>query len=169
MNSVLHGLPFASTYLDYILVYSPNVESYKDHLHQVFLRLLKVGLTLHERKCCNVAPKVCYLGHIFQASRIQPDLNKVHAVQTWPTPTDMTTLCQFLGFASYYRRYVLKFADIAAPLHALAQKEVPFQWTIAYDKAFSQLKSVLTQALVLTYPEFSATAHYLFYKWMHLL
>ena len=101
---------------------------------------------------------MCYLGHIFSASGIQPDPNKVHAVQAWPTPTDVTTLHQFLGFASYYRRYVLKFADIAAPLHALTQKGVSFQWTTAHDEAFSHLKSVLTQAPVLTYPDFSATA-----------
>ena len=80
MDSVLRGLPFASTYLDDILVYSPNVESHKDHLHQVFLCLQKAGLTLRGRKCYIGVPKVCYLGHIFSASGIQPDPNKVHAV-----------------------------------------------------------------------------------------
>ena len=84
--------------------------------------------------------------------------NKVHAVQAWPMPTNVTTLCQFLGFASYYRRYVLKFADIAIPLHALAQKGVPFQWTTGHDEAFPHLKPVLTQAPVLTYTDFLATA-----------
>jgi len=46
MDTVLHGLPFASTYLDDILVYSPNVEWRKDHLQQVFCCLQEVGLTL---------------------------------------------------------------------------------------------------------------------------
>ena len=158
MDSVLRGLPFASTYLDDILVYSPNIESHKDHLHQVFLCLHKAGLTLRGRKCCIGVPKVCYLGHIFSASGIQPDPSKVHAVQAWPTPVDVTTLRQFLGLASYYRRYVQNFADIAAPLHALTQKGVPFHWTTAHDDAFSHLKSVLTQAPILTYPDFSTTA-----------
>ena len=53
---------------------------------------------------------------------------------------------------------MLKFADITAPLHALTQKGVPFQWTTAHDEAFLHLKSVLTQAPVLTYPDFLATA-----------
>ena len=48
MDSVLHGLLFASMYLDDILVYSPNVESHKDHLHQVFLHLQKAELTCVE-------------------------------------------------------------------------------------------------------------------------
>ena len=110
------------------------------------------------RKCCIGISKVCYLGHIFSASGMQPDPNKVHAVQAWPKPTDVTTLRQFLGFASYYRRYVQRFADIAAPLHTLTQKGVPFNWTTAHDEAFSNLKSVLTQAPILTYPDFSTIA-----------
>ena len=158
MDSVLRGLPFASTYLGDILIYSPNMESHKDHLRQVFLCLQTVGLTLRGKKCCIGVPRVCYLGHIFLASGIQPDPNKVYAVQAWLKLTDVTTLRQFLGFASYYRRYVLKFADIAVPLHALTQKGVPFQWTTAHDESFAHLKSVLTLAPVLTYPDISATA-----------
>ena len=122
------------------------------------LRLQKAGLTLHGTKCCIGIPRVCCLGHFFSGSGIQPDPNKVYAVQAWPKSTDVTTLRHFLGFASYYRRYVLKFADIAAPLDTLTQKGVPFQWTTAHDESFAHLKSVLTQAPVLTYPDFSATA-----------
>ena len=97
---------------------------------------------------------MCFLGHI-SASGIQSDPNKVNAVQPWPMPTDVTTLCQYLGFASYYRRHVLKFADIAAPLYALTRKRIiPFHWTTAHDETFSYLKSVLTQAPILTYPDF---------------
>ena len=158
MDSVLRGLPFASTYLDDILVYSPNVECHKDHLRQVFCRLQVAGLMLRGKKCSIGVPKVSYLGHIFSADGIQPDPNKVHAVQAWPTPTNVTTLRQFLGLASYYRRYVHKFADVAAPLHRLTQKGVSFEWTSVHDNAFSFLKSKLIESPILAYPDFSSSA-----------
>ena len=158
MDSVLRGLPFASTYLDDILVYSPNVECQKDHLRQVFCHLQEAGLTLSERKCSIRAPKVCYLGYIFSADGIQPDSDKVHAVQAWPTPTDVTALREFLGLASYYRRYVHKFADVTAPLHSLTQKDIPFEWTPVHDKAFSFLKSKLTQSPILAYSDFAPSS-----------
>ena len=70
--------------------------------------------------------QVYYLGHIFTGQGMQPDPKKVSSVQDWPTPTDVTTLRQFIGLASYYRRYIKKFAEIANPLHNLTQKNVPF-------------------------------------------
>jgi len=52
---------------------------------------------------------VSYLGHVFSADGIQPDPNKVHAVQAWPTPTDVSTRCillatstSLLSHACYY-------------------------------------------------------------------
>ena len=112
----------------------------------------------------------CPLGVLFGPHFLSkwpwPDPNKVYAVQAWPKPTDVTALRQFLGFASYYRRYVLKFADIAAPLHTLTQKGVLFQWTTAHDESFTHLKSVPTQAPVLIFP---LLPHHLCYKRMHQL
>ena len=70
----------------------------------------------------------------------------------------MTALKQFLGLASYYRRYVENFATIAAPLHTLTQKNVPFQWSQACDIAFPTLKGKLIESPVLSYPNFAADA-----------
>ena len=46
-----------------------------------------------------------------------PDPQKVAAVCSWPTPTNVSELKSFLGLASYYRRYIPQFADIANLLH----------------------------------------------------
>jgi hypothetical protein len=49
---------------------------------------------------------------------MKPDPMKVQAAPRWPPPTDASTVRQFLGLASYYRRYI---PDRAAPLNALTQ------------------------------------------------
>lgn len=43
MDKVLHGLSFATTYVDDILVHSASEEEHKDHLRQVFQRLREAG------------------------------------------------------------------------------------------------------------------------------
>ena len=96
------------------------------------------------------------LGHIFSAVEVQADLDEVYFVETWPKLTN--ALHHFQGFSSYCRRYVLKFADIAVRLHAVTQRGVLFQCTSTHDEAFCNLKSVLTQVTILTYPDFLATA-----------
>ena len=44
-----------------------------------------------------------------------PDGSKVDAVVNWPQPRDEAEVGKFLGLASYYCKYIDKFADIAAP------------------------------------------------------
>ena len=50
------------------------------------------------------------------AAGMVPDANKIAAVRDWPTPKDVSEVRQFIGLASYYRRYVKGFADIATPI-----------------------------------------------------
>jgi len=58
----------------------------------------------------------------------------------------------FVGFCSYYRRFIESFANIAAPLHMLAKKGVRFIWGPEQQNAFEELKVRLISAPVLAMP-----------------
>ncbi len=58
----------------------------------------------------------------------------------------------FIGTCCYYRRYILNFATIARPLHKLTEKTSPFVWTSECQDSFDRLKTALTTAPVLGYP-----------------
>ena len=47
------------------------------------------------------------------------------------------------------------FAKIARPLHDLSNKGAKFIWTNACQIAFDALKKALTEALILSYPDFT--------------
>ena len=85
-----------------------------------------------------------------------PDPMKVKCVQEWPRPADPRKLHQFLGLASYYRRYIHKFSNIASPLNGLTQKGAGPH--AACENAFQTLKGCLTNSPVLSYPQFGSTA-----------
>ena len=154
MDKVLYGLSFITSYIDNVLIHSSSMELHQSHLRQVFNRLAKAGLTLRGTKCKLGLDKVQYLGHVFSKDGMTPDTEKIAMVQKWPTPTNATEVRQFLGLASYYRRYVKNFADVAAPLHYLTQKAVEFNWKENCQHSFQVLKDALTQAPVLCYPSF---------------
>lgn len=84
----------------------------------------------------------------------RPDPSKTEKVRCFPVPHDVTNVCQFIGLASLYRRFVPDFAHMAAPLHALTWKNVVFEWSSACQDAFNQLKEVLITAPILAYSKF---------------
>ena len=155
MQSVLTGMSeFCSVYIDDVLVFSDSVEDHIRHLQLIFERLRKVGLKLHPLKCRFALPEVLYLGHLVSADGIRPNPEKVRAVVDFPVPTDVKKVREFLGMASYYRRFIPNFAKIANPLHTLTRQDVSFQWTGVCQSAFDRLKKLLSSPPVLAYPDF---------------
>ena len=64
--------------------------------------------------------KFFYIGHTFLGTGMMPDPGKVKV----GLPHMMYILfANFMGLASYCRRYVNGFAAVAAPLHFLTQKD----------------------------------------------
>jgi len=72
-----------------------------------------------------------------------------------PTPTPVKEIQQFLGLASYYRRFIKNFATIASPLHKLFENKTQFRWTKECQVAFDCLSHHLVSAPILTLPDWS--------------
>ena len=156
MQTVLAGLVWKScfVYIDDILVCSRTLEEHIEHLGAVLQRLRDANLKLKMKKCYFLSGLIQFLGYIISREGISPDPEKTAKVSNYPVPTDVTKLRQFIGLASYYRRFIKNFAKISAPLHALTKKGVLFEWTTACQQAFDQLKHLLCTAPVLAYPQF---------------
>jgi hypothetical protein len=48
------------------------------------------------------------------------DPSKIQAVRDWPIPKNIKEVRSFLGLTSYYRKFILKYADKA--LHKIIEK-----------------------------------------------
>ena len=66
-----------------------------------------------------------YLGHVVSPDGVASDPDKVAVGREWRTPTNLAELRSFLGFASYYRRFIAGFAKMAAPLHHVVAQLSP--------------------------------------------
>ena len=118
-----------------------------------FLQHLRdAGLRLKPFKCSFFQQEVKYLGHVISRTGISTDPDRVLG---WLPPKSKREVQRFLGFASYYRRFVKDFAHIAQPLHRLTQNTASFAWTSACQDAFPELCRRLCSAPVLAYPNFS--------------
>ena len=136
VNKVLEGLEFTFGYLDDILIYSKNMEEHLHHVRTFFERLCQADLKLTKRKCNFLKAHVQYLGHYISGQGLEPIPEKLESLQQMPPPTDLTETRTFLGFVGYYRKFILKYSDIAHPLMNLTRKDVPFEWSKACQAAF---------------------------------
>ena len=148
------GPAFVSAYIDDILVFSATIEEHLEHLRRVLKRLKEVGLKLKPVKCRFASKEVEYLGHVITPDGLQPNPKLVSAVKEFPTPRSLPEVRRFLGLASYYRRFIWRFAKIAEPLHQLTCKGSAFTWSVECQTAFDKQKEVLVTAPVLAYPSF---------------
>ena len=120
----------------------------------VFDTLLEIQLYVNQSKCLIGQQKVEYLGHIISADGVSADPAKIRSMEAWPTPTNITALRGFLGLTGYYRKFIRNYGSIAAPLTKLLKKDA-FHWNAEAEEAFQNLKKVMTQAPVLSLPNFS--------------
>src|SRR5690606_21479007 len=120
---------FCTAYLDDILIYSDNISEHRIHVQQVLEALREAGLYLKPEKCEFHTTTVQYLVMVITPDGMSMDAKKVKVVQEWGTPVNVSDIRAFLGFANFYRRFILGYSNIVAPLTKLAGKNTPFKWT----------------------------------------
>jgi len=99
---------------------------------------------LEPDKCHFLQRQIEFLGHIVSDQGISIDPAKIDKVQNFPRPKDVTKIRSFLGLASYYRKFIKDFSQIARPLHQLTRKDEAFKWKSEYQHVFDILKERVT-------------------------
>ena len=106
-------------YLEDICIFALSIDEMLDQIELVFNRLKEFYLKIKPKKCHFFDTSVLFLGHVLSAERISVNPEKVEKVWDWPIPTNAKEVHSFLGLASYYQRFIPKFAKIAQCLHEL--------------------------------------------------
>ncbi|KMQ84703.1 reverse ribonuclease integrase [Lasius niger] len=120
--------PHVFVYLDDIIVISSTFDEHLKLLAEVFRRLRDARLRLNPAKCRFCVDQLRYLGHVVDRHGIRTDPEKVSAVVNWPEPRSVKQVRQFLGMASWYRRFIANFSTLAAPLTRLTKKIARWTW-----------------------------------------
>lgn len=112
----------AIVYLDDIIILG---DSFQNHLHKlkvVLDKLKQANLQINAEKCTFCRHELKYLGHVVSRYGIHTDLDKVAAIEQLTPPTTVKQVRQFIGMASWYRRFIQDFSEIARPLSQLTHK-----------------------------------------------
>ena len=157
MDVILAGVrfDFALVYLDDIIVYSSTFEAHVKQVEKVLQLLKKAKVTLKLKKCRFAVREVEYLGHLIKPGRLEIKEANVRCLRETPFPKTKTQLRSFLGTCNVYRRFVPRFAQIAAPLSELTGSETPAELsppTLDQCIAFESLRRALLSPEILMLP-----------------
>ena len=89
------------------------------------------------------------IGHVISKKGIEIDKAKVGLIAHLPPPKSVKDIRSFLAHASFYRRLMQNFSEIARPLTSLLAKDVTFVFTPECLKAFENLKRKLISAPII--------------------
>nr|GEV02978.1 putative reverse transcriptase domain-containing protein [Tanacetum cinerariifolium] len=97
--------------------------------------------------------KVQFLSYVIDNRGIHVDPAKIESIKDWASLKTPTEICQFLGLAGYYRRFIKGFSKIAKSMTMLTQKGIKFDWGEKEENVFQLIKQKLCSAPILALPE----------------
>jgi len=148
MDHLFAGIPGVIVYLDDILVTGGDEQTHLQSLEEVLKRLSQAGLRARKSKCLFMASAVSYLGH---TEGLHPMPDKLEAIESAPTSTNVSELKSYLGLLTYYGKFLPNMSTQLAPLYKLLAKDVRWKWEKPQENAFNQSKKMLMSSQLLVH------------------
>ena len=139
-------------YMDDFSAYGNSFEHSLENLEKVLKRCIEANLSLSNEKCFMMLNEGIVLCHYISFQGIKVDPAKIQIIVDLPIRKNQREVRSFLGYTSYYRRFIEHFSKIASPLFKLLAKDTPFNWNENCQKAFETLKEKLSSTPVLKGP-----------------
>ena len=132
-------------------------------LEKVFKELDKHGVKIKASKLKLGCKQMPFLGIIITPDGMIPNPEKIKAITALEYPKTIKQLRRVLGMFAYYRRFIPKFSEKAAPLYAQTKKNCQNKrnargiiLTNESKRAFEELKLAITsEPIILHYPSHS--------------
>uniref|UniRef100_A0AAG5DQC0 RNA-directed DNA polymerase n=1 Tax=Anopheles atroparvus TaxID=41427 RepID=A0AAG5DQC0_ANOAO len=136
------------TFVDDIIVPSMDEEQGLISLRRLLGAAQEVGLNFNWKKCAFLQRRVEYLGYTVYEGKIETSESKVQKVKRFPMPKTAKQMQRFYGLASYFRKFIPRYAERARPLSELLKKD----WAdleASPGRAFMDVKMALCENPVL--------------------
>ena len=115
------------------------------NLNRVVQRMKYCGGTFSGHKTVLCAEEITVVGHKCTVDGRKPETDRIGVIEKTPPPSDLKDVRKFLGVIGVCRVYIKDFAKLAAPLHYLTRKAVPFNWGPEQEKSMADLKEALAK------------------------
>lgn len=151
MCNLFKDIPNVEVFLDDVIIGGKDKVQHLKALEAVFSRLEQYGLRLKKDKCVFLVNEVQYLGYVISREGIKTDPRKIEAITKIPRPSNTTEVRSFLGMVNFYSKFVNNMSARLVPLYNLLKRGVNWYWSKECERAFIEIKNILTSADVLAH------------------
>ena len=151
LHQALEGLEGVRCIADDVLIWGRTDDEHDERVRSFLQRCCEIGIALNKDKCRFGLQEIPFMGHVVSSSGLKPDPAKIEAIVKMKPPTDKAGVERLRGTVNYLSRFVPKLSDVIRPISDLTHPDVEWTWDSVHDKAFEEIKRLLTQAPVLAY------------------
>ncbi|CAK1549316.1 unnamed protein product [Leptosia nina] len=144
INKAVNHLKFLLVYIDDLLIPFSEIEQGLQYLERTIEALCLSGFTINLKKCKFFVQEIDYLGRHISSDGVRPSNDKVKALTGSPVPSTVKEVRQFMGLASYFRKFIPEFASRTASITNLTKKNQKWQWGPEQDAAREYIINHLT-------------------------
>lgn len=150
INKAVQHLKFLLVYIDDLLIPFTNIEEGHSYLHLTLSALSEAGFTINLKKCKFFVKEIKYLGHHLSEKGVSPSDDKISALVNSPTPKSIKQSRQFMGLASYFRKFIPEFAHRTACITKLTSNSQQWEWGPEQEAARNYVIQRLTSKPLLS-------------------
>jgi hypothetical protein len=140
------------TYVDDIIVKSTKQENHIADLQETFANFRQAGLKLNPEKCVFGVKKGKFLGCLVSTKGTEANPNKIEAILRMEPPSTKKGSQRLAGRLASLNRFISRSAEKNLPFFEVLKSTEVFQWGLAQQKAFEELKQYLIDLTTLTPP-----------------
>ena len=148
-------------FIDDVAIFTPNTSTdpWTHHinlLNEVLDRLQQHGYQINPNKCSWAVKEAEFLGHWITPTGVKPLRKKIEGIMAIDEPKTLKQLRGFIGMVNFYRDFWKYRAHLMAPLTSLTKidkKLFKSAWTEEHSKCFHEIKNMIAEDVLLTYPD----------------
>ena len=129
-------------------------------LEHTLSKLEEAGLSINPLKCEWGVQETDWLGYWVTPNGLKPWRKKIDAILKLAPPRTLNEVRSFIGAVTFYRDMFPHRSHILAPLTDLTKGKRKFiQRTKKHQKAFDQMKALITHDVMIGYPDHNLPYH----------
>lgn len=145
------------TYVDDMIVATRTFESHLDVVDRLFTVLEESNYTLRIDKSLFCQKEVKFLGYRLSTKGIVPLESGLQKIGDFAEPKNRKQLQSFIGVCTYYRQFVVKYANLLEPFRDLLKEKQSWSWSPEHSVAFQELKEGFSKCISIEYYDPSKT------------